>query len=190
MTLETTTTVSHLSFSAIDAAVHKRAAPLLKYATGAQVGRAPAGIVAPHTRAEWRALTPSARVAHITAGIKAQVIEAPAHRSRAAGAVTRGPRPDRPTAARTAAAPVESEIEAVPVDAVIPASGYLVACAGQCGTLISTNSARPVVRFCSPHIGQRRRSVSKFDEPGELTVTRYRARSVCRITGPKPASRA
>ena len=182
MTLETTAPGSHLSFSAIDAAVQKRVAPLLKFATGAEVGRAPAGIVAPHTRAEWRAITPSARVAHITAGIKAQVIEAPAHRSRAAGAVARVPRPVRSTAAPV----VVVEVAPVASAAIAPtASSWFVSCAGLCGQMIPARSGKPVLAFCTSHPAQRRSARMKpnDDDDDVLVMVRARAKAVCRVTG-------
>ena len=188
MTIETITSVSHLSLSAIDATVQKRVAPLLKFADGGEVCRAPAGIVAPHTRAAWKALTPSARVAHITAGIKAQVQDTPPYRSRAAGAVARGPRAAvasvRPVGPGSA---VEAEAVEIPRAGAAgsTASAWLVPCAGQCGQMIPARSGKPVLAFCTPHPAQRRSARMKPNDDGVLVMVRARAKAVCRVTCPQ-----
>ena len=181
--------VSSLSPSAIEAVVRSCVEPLRRFATGAEYHRVPAALAAPLSRAAYKALTPSERVLHITAVVRAQVVagtpgkrDLPPFRAKAALATVKA----APAVEAEARAAVEVAVSVAPAR-VIPAAAasFFVPCAGQCGQMIPARSGKPVLAFCSSHPAQRRSARMKPNDDGVLVMVRARAKAVCRVTSPQ-----
>lgn len=136
------------------------------------------------TRSEWAALTDDDRRERIRAAVYAERLAVVIDRLARRG-LPKAPRPssfvtppESETHAPTYTTPLD---ELPPVVELAPATGWLVACVGGCGTWLAARPGRSVVAFCTPHGGQRTYAKRRQIEPGVHgnKPKRARTRAVC-----------
>jgi hypothetical protein len=173
----------------------ERALESLRRFARAEFATVPSRLRAPHSRSVWaNRMTDHERLAHLGERVAEQMrnevlaerrerearVSQAREPSPSAALAQAGSRPAQPKTEPQSVATAATEI----VSDLVPGR-YWTPCAGGCGTLIPSRSARPSIVFCTPHGAQRvytkRRRLDVLAEPGRQ-AKRARARAVCSHT--------
>lgn len=134
-----TLALSNRASVTIERRVASRMRRLSRFTLGERVVETPVKLRAPHSVPEWRKLTYDARLAHLSARVREQVVaEYVAENKAHAPSAEEGPAPAAPDTPTPAPAPASAP----------RAQRLVVSCAAGCGTFHPAQSIRPALVTC------------------------------------------